>query len=231
LWTPNGRRIAYTHFPDGSRGLNGHIYWVPADGSGPPESLVVRPGQWWASSFEPDGRGLVYSGFTSPQAKKEIWQVPLEGGTAPRRVLATGFNNAGPSLSPDGRWLAYVADESGRDEVYVRPYPGPGGRWQVSLNGGTEPLWSPTGHEIFYRNGDLMIAAAVRTRTGFEVRSRTRLFTGPYDPAVVKVRNYDVTRDGRTFLMLQRVVGARQAVVVTLNWFDEANRKVRGSGD
>jgi Tol biopolymer transport system component/tRNA A-37 threonylcarbamoyl transferase component Bud32 len=231
LWTPDGRRIAYTHFPDGSRGLNGHIYWVPADGSGAPESLVVRPGQWWASSFEPDGRGFIYSGFTSPQAKEEIWQVRLEGGTAPRRVLATGFNNAAPSLSPDGRWLAYVADESGRDEVYVRPYPGPGGRWQVSLDGGTEPLWSPTGHEIFYRNGDLMIAAAVRTRAGFEVRGRTRLFTGSYDPAVFKGRNYDVTRDGRTFLMLQRVVGARQAVVVTLNWFDEANRKVRGNGD
>jgi tRNA A-37 threonylcarbamoyl transferase component Bud32 len=231
LWTPDGQRIAYTHFPDGSRGHKGNISWVPADGSGPPESLVVQPGQWWASSFEPDGRGFVYSGLTSPQANREIWQVRLEGGTAPRRVLATGFNNAAPSLSPDGRWLAYVADESGRDEVYVRPYPGPGGRWQVSLDGGTEPLWSPTGNEIFYRNGDLMIAAAVRTTTGFEVRGRTRLFTGPYDPAVVKDRNYDVTRDGRTFLMLQRVVGARQAVVVTLNWFDEANRKVRGSGD
>ncbi len=77
--------------------------------------------------------------------------------------------------------MAYISDESGRAEVYVRPYPDPGGRWQVSLDGGTEPRWSPTGREIFYRSGDRMMAAAVKTQGGFEVGSRTQLFEGPYD--------------------------------------------------
>jgi serine/threonine-protein kinase len=135
-------------------------------------------------------------------------------------VLATSFDNSGLALSPDGRWMAYVTNESGRDEVYVRPYPGPGGRWQVSLDGGSEPVWSTTG-EIFYRVNDDVMAAAVQTRAGFAVTGRTKLFTGVYERALYRDHNYDVSRDGQTFVMLQRVVGARQAIVVTLNWFDQ----------
>jgi serine/threonine-protein kinase len=116
--------------------------------------------------------------------------------------------------------MAYVTNESGRDEVYVRPYPGPGGRWQVSLDGGSEPVWSTTG-EIFYRVNDDVMAAAVQTRAGFAVTGRTKLFTGVYERALYRVHNFDVSRDGRTFVMLQRVGGARQAIVVTLNWFDQ----------
>jgi len=234
VWTPDGRRIAYTRFPDpgGVFSFAGHIYWVPADGSGAPESLVVRPGRWIASTFEPEGRGLAYYGVTAPQGKAEVWRMRLGAGEAPQQILASGFQNGAPSLSPDGRWFAYVSDESGRAEVYVRPYPGPGGRWQVSLDGGTEPLWSPTGREIFYRDGDRMMAAAVRTQPGFEVGSRTQLFTGTYNPTAggpTNSCNYDVTRDGQTFVMLQALVGSAQAVVVTLNWFEQVARKGRGT--
>ena len=119
----------------------------------------------------------------------------------PVKVLATPFNNCSPSLSPDGRWLAYTADESGRNEVYVRAYPGAGGRWQVSLEGGTEPLWSGRGGEIFYRNGDVMMSASVRTQPGFEVTGRTRLFTGEYQtgnfarPELQRQRRRQILRD------------------------------------
>jgi hypothetical protein len=95
----------------------------------------------------------------------------------------------------------------------------------VSLEGGTEPLWSPTGREIFYRDGDKVMAAAVRTQGGFEVGNRLQLFNGDFSPSPTGGRNYDVTRDGQTFVMLQPMVGAAQAVVVTLNWFDEERRK------
>jgi serine/threonine-protein kinase len=120
--------------------------------------------------------------------------------------------------------MAYISDESGRFEVYVRPYPGPGGRWQVSLDGGTEPVWSPTGREIFYRNGDQMMAATVTTTGAFEVGARTQLFEGSYHVTNQQITGYDVSRDGRTFVMLQTVQGTSQTVFVTLNWFDQLRR-------
>jgi serine/threonine-protein kinase len=229
VWTPDGRRIAYARQPGGLRSFASQIYWVPADGSGTPESLVVAAGSWLPVTFEPAGRGLVYQGRATEASRGEIWQLGLAGAATPRQVLASAFHNNAPSLSPDGRWMAYVSNESGRAEVYVRPYPGPGGRWQVSLDGGEEPVWSPVGGEIFYRDGDRMMAAAIRTEGGFEVGSRTQLFAGTYDRFGF-VRDYDVTRDGQTFIMFQRVQGTEQSVFVTLNWFDRFRAGRRGGG-
>jgi eukaryotic-like serine/threonine-protein kinase len=220
VWSPDGRRIVYTRFTEGTNQFPTALYWVATDGSGSPQPLVTQAGNWKATAFEPGGRGIVFSGSPTPQAKEEIWRVGVDSGSVPIKVLATPFNNFSPSLSPDGRWLAYVADESGRSEVYVRAYPGAGGRWQVSLEGGTEPLWSGRGGEIFYRNGDVMMSASVRTQPGFEVTGRTRLFAGEYQPGNWRDQNYSVSGDGKSFAMLERVVGTRQAMVVTLNWFD-----------
>jgi Tol biopolymer transport system component/tRNA A-37 threonylcarbamoyl transferase component Bud32 len=222
VWSPDGRRIVYTRFTNGTTNFPARLYWVPADGSGSPQPLVSQAGQWRATAFEPGGRAIVYSGTPSPGAKEEIWRVGIDSGAVPTRVLATAFDNGAPSLSPDGRWLAYTANESGRDEVYVRSYPGAGGRWQVSLEGGSEPIWSPKGDEIFYRNGDAMLAAAVRTQPAFEVTGRTPLFQGSsYQSAGFRDQDFSVSTDGKTFAMLQRVVSTRQAIVVTLNWFDQ----------
>jgi serine/threonine-protein kinase len=226
VWTRDGRRVAYAH---GAGGNGTSIYWVPADGSGAPESLVTTPGTWFPAVVEPDGRGLVYHGVRPQQSKAEIWQMGLAD-RAPHQVLAASFNNYNPSLSPDGRWMAYESDESGRFEVYVRPFPGPGGRWQVSLNGGREPVWSPAGGEIFYRNGDDMMSATVRTQGGFEVGGRTKLFEGSYDVANNGVTNYDVSKDGRTFVMLQQVQGNAQSVFVTLNWFNRLRQGGSAAG-
>jgi Tol biopolymer transport system component len=215
LWTRDGRRVAYAREVNSSASS---IYWVQADGSGAPEPLVTAPGWWIPAVFEPGGRALVYHGVRPQQPKGEIWQVGLAD-SARHQVLAASFHNYNPSLSPDGRWMAYQSDESGRFEVYVRPYPGPGGRWQVSLNGGREPVWSPAGGEIFYRSADDMMSASVRTQGGFDVGGRTKLFEGSYDVTSNGLTNFDVTRDGRTFAMLQQVQGTAQSVFVTLNWF------------
>jgi serine/threonine-protein kinase len=217
VWSPDGRHVAY------QRG--NAIYWVPADGSGAPEPLLTSGGSWFPAVFEPGGRGLLFHGIAPQLSKAEIGRVGIVPPDSGRRVLGSTFHNYNPSLSPDGRWMAYNSDESGRFEVYVRPYPGPGGRWQVSLDGGTEPVWSPTGREIFYRDGDRMMAAAVQTVGAFEVGARTQLFEGSYHTTGQQITGYDVTRDGKTFVMLQPVQGTAQTVFVTLNWFDQLKRR------
>jgi serine/threonine-protein kinase len=220
IWSPDGREIVYSRFVDGPNNFQARLYAVPADGSGAPRALRDKPGHWQATGFEPGGRGIVYSGQRTSQDKQEIWRLGLDSGSAPVQVLANSFNNGAPSLSPDGHWLAYTSDESGRSEVYVRSYPGQGGRWQVSLEGGTEPIWSPKGGEIFYRNNDDMMVATVRTGAAVEITGRSRLFKGTYQTAGFYDQDYGVSADGRQFVMLERRVTPRQALVVTLNWFE-----------
>jgi Tol biopolymer transport system component len=218
VWSPDGKRIAYTTFATGRTSVK----IVPADGSGAPQVLLMQTGLWKLASFEPGGRGLVFYGSPVQEAKQSIWRVSLDSGSTPQQILASPFDNASPSLSPNGKWLAYMTNESGRPEVYVRSYPGPGGRWQVSMDGGTEPVWSPVGNEIFYRNADVVMAAVVRTQPTFEVTSRTKLFTGEY---ALGGQNYEIMPDGKSFVMLRAVTGPQQAIVVTLNLFDELRRK------
>jgi serine/threonine-protein kinase len=219
LWSPDGRRIVYSRFLDGSGGFRGQLFQLPADGSGTPEPLMADSGQWQPAGFESGGRAIVYSGRPAPGAKSEIRRISLDGGAKPQPVLTTPFDNGPVSLSPDGRYIAYASNESGRNEVYIRPYPGPGGRWQVSLEGGTEPIWSPAGGEIFYRHGDDMMTASVRTQPSLEVLGRSKLFTGQFESGNFRDHDYSVAADGKTFLMVQPVVGTEQALVVTLGWF------------
>ena len=224
VWSPDGRHIAYGRFLQGLAVPEDKIYSTAADGSGTPELLLDRPGVWIPGEFERNGAGLLTHGFALGGSKIEIWRSPLGHDSASTQLVANAFNNTGPTLSPDGHWFAYTSAESGRPEVYVRPYPGPGGRWQVSLDGGSQPVWSGTGREIFYRNGDNMMAATVRTQGSFEVGERVQLFTGTFNQAFFGTRGYDVSPDGQTFLMLQPIVGAAQDLVVTLNWFDNLPR-------
>jgi len=132
-------------------------------------------------------------------------------------------------FSPDGRWLAYASDESGRQEIYVRPFPGPGGKSQISTEGGTEPVWARNGQELFYRNGDKMMAAAVETKPVFAAAKPKLLFEGHYETAVfVFEPNYDAASDGKRFLMVKasEQESALTQLNVVLNWSDELRRLV-----
>jgi eukaryotic-like serine/threonine-protein kinase len=134
-----------------------------------------------------------------------------------------------PSFSPDGHWLAYISDESGRYEIYVQPYPGPGGKWQVSTDGGSEPVWNPNGKELFYRSGDKMMVVDVTTQPGFSAGKSRVLFAGPYLPSPSGgFRFYDVSADGQRFLMLKESeqATALTQIVVVQNWFEELKQKV-----
>jgi serine/threonine-protein kinase len=202
-WTPDGRRLVYSS--------NADLWWVAADGSGRPDSLLVAPGSRYAAAFTPDGRTAVF--WESGSQNSGIRAMPLDSAPAARMVLPDAFQEAAPALSPDGRWLAYQSSEPGRTEVYVRPFPGPGPRVPVSLTGGAEPCWSRDGRELFYREADAMMAASVRALPTFEVLERRRLFNGAFLPGG-PFREYDVSPDGRRFVMVRGGTSTTNLVAV-----------------
>jgi serine/threonine-protein kinase len=173
-------------------------------------------------SWTGDGRYLAFD-ERKPGAQRDVWILTRGGDPAP--FVLTAFDEWSPAFSPDGQWLAYVSNESGRNEVYVQPYPGPGGKWPISTDGGTEPAWSPDGKELFYRRDDQLLAVPVQTRPDFSSGTPKALFEGPYE-IVEGARNYDPMPDGRRFVMI-RSDGAHvpQRFYVVSRWFDELNTR------
>jgi Tol biopolymer transport system component len=214
VWSPDGRQVAYVR----ETGARVDLRRINADGSAPAESLLALPGySLWQAQYTPDGRSLVVRTTGGP-GSRELWLAALAAGQQPRPLLQTPADEVSPTLSPDGRWLAYSSNESGRYEVYVRSFPAMGARYPVSLDGGTVPVWSPQGGELFYRNGPMLLAAEVRTGPAFQVLRRTQLFSnGDYlsDPTHA---GYDVAPDGRHFVMV-RNLGGTSRLTVTLNRF------------
>jgi eukaryotic-like serine/threonine-protein kinase len=231
VWTPDGKRIAFISNKEGP--LN--IFWQLADGSGGLERLTTSEYIHTPQSFSPDGQLLAFY-EVNPTTQRDIWVLrmggPSLGPTQARMAqlfLRTPFDESAPCFSPEGHWLAYISNESGRYEVYVQPYPGPGGKYQISTEGGTEPVWNPNGRELFYRSGDKMMAVEIATQPGFAAGKPRMLFEGRYEAAPVPISNYDVSPDGQRFLMLKPTEQAQAAptqINVVLNWFEELKRRV-----
>ena len=220
VWTPDGKRVAF-------KGAENRLFWEPADGSGGMEALTSSelsgnnvPGSW-----SPDGQALAFTQDTVPA--RNIWILPLKD-RKPQLFVRSPTYETAPVFSPDGHWIAYDSRESGRDEIYVRPYPGPGGKWQISTEGGTEPVWNPKGRELFYRNGQKMMAVDFSTQPTFSAGKPRMLFQGPYVPTPRSFPDYDVSSDGQRFLMLktnEQAQGPAQINVV-LSWTEELKQKV-----
>jgi Tol biopolymer transport system component len=212
-WTPDGKRITFGSDRAGPRNL----FWQLADGSGGAERLTTSDRVHVASSWSPDGQTLAFeqaggaSGF-------DVWIFHL-GERKAEPFLQTQFNEIAPRFSPDGRWLAYASDESGRYEVYVQPYPGPGGKWQISTEGGTEPVWVRNG-ELFYRNGEKVMVVETTTGPSFSAGNPKVLFEGRY-ATYQSLPGYDVTADGQRFLFTKAGEQAQSEISVVLNWTEE----------
>jgi serine/threonine-protein kinase len=222
IWTPDGRRVVFFM---GAPHQN--LFWQAADGSDKPERLTTNEYPQVPGSWSPDGQVLAFF-ENNPTTHLDLWILRLSD-RKPQPFLRTTFNESVPWFSPDGRWLAYVSDESGRYEVYVQPYPGPGAKSQVSTEGGTEPAWNPNGRELFYRTGSKMMAVDVTTQASFSAGKPRMLFEGPYVPTGVTHPNYDVSPDGKRFLMVKESEQAQAAptqINVVLNWFEELKQKV-----
>jgi Tol biopolymer transport system component len=154
----------------------------------------------------------------------------MEGERVPKPLLKEKYTEANPQISPDGRWMAYLSGESGGAEVYVCPFPDVNkGKWQVSTNGGLEPRWSRDGREVFYRNGDAMMAVAVETAPTFRVAGIPKeLFRGNYFSQYG--HQWDLSRDGKRFLMIKEPEAAASTgsgprkINIVVNWFEELKR-------
>ena len=215
VWSHDGRQVAYVR----QLGARVDLRRINADGSAPADSLLAMPGfGLWQGLFAPDGRSMVVRTTGGPN-NRDIWLVALDSARRPVPLLRSTADEVSPTLSPDGRWLAYSSNESGRYEVYVRSFPAMGARYPVSLEGGTVPVWSPRGGELFYRSGPVMMAAELRVGATFEVLRRTALFSnGDYvsDPTH---QGYDVAPDGQHFVMV-RNLGGTSHLTVTLHRFE-----------
>ena len=172
-WSPDGKRIAFDSDKDGTLA----IYYRLADGSGGLERLTTSQYPDVPMSWSPDGQLLAFI-ETNTNTGSGIWVLRLSD-YKPQPFLLSPFAESVPRFSPDGHWLAYISNESGRFEVYVQPYPGPGGKWQISTEGGTEPVWNRNGRELFYRSGDKMMSVNIATVPGFTAGKPHMLFQGP----------------------------------------------------
>jgi eukaryotic-like serine/threonine-protein kinase len=224
LWTADGKRVTYmTYKPRGGS----TIVSKAADGSGQEETLVGGnkllqiPESW-----SPDGRFLAFMAMAG--GIRNIFVVPLKGDRKPFPFIQAKFDQADARFSPDGRWLAYVSTESGKPEVYVQLFPGPGGKWQLSTDGGTDPLWMRNGHELLFCQANKLLSVTVASQPNFSASTPRFVAEIPPEPPFGFISNgrYDMSADGQRFLFVKatasQTVGNELDVI--LNWAEEVKR-------
>jgi serine/threonine-protein kinase len=225
-WTQDAKRLTFMWSESGTD----KIYWQLADRSDAMERLTDNSEPWPPGSWSPGDKELAFVARRTKGTKIDFdIYLLLMPSREVRPLISSQFNEAYPVFSPDGRWLAYTSDETGRSEVYVQPFPGPGPVMPISSNGGAEPLWSPKGDELFYRqqNPPTLMAVSVRSASS-ELFGRPReLFdVSQFVPGGLH-RNYDITHDGQRFLMVKLEPEQSQAVTemtLVTNWFEELKR-------
>jgi serine/threonine-protein kinase len=218
-WTPDGTRIAFST-------RTGKIYWKPADGSAPREELSAGEYPRQTGSFSPDGKTLAFV-ESHPTRRGDIWLMSLDDRKA-QPFLATDANESAPRFSPDGHSLAYVSDETGRNEIYIRPIGSVGGRKRVSTEGGNWPAWARNGKELFFLRDDKLASVTLDAQANAIGRDRILLDAPALDDLIFTGNGpmYDVMPDGEHFVMVLRPRNAAASHYnLIVNWFEELRRK------
>ena len=228
IWTPDGQYVTYRKTGASPQS----VYRRRADGSGTEEQLTtgLRDGP---SSWSPDGQLLAFYQTVDDvegDTGRDIWIMPLDGDQEPWPFLQTEFNEAALMFSPGGQWAAYVSDETGSNEVYVLPFPGPGGKRQISTEGGGDPQWARDGQELFYLNGNQMMVVDIETEPAFRAGTPALLFESNFLADVGRIARYDVTADGEfvTVMNVSNIDGQAEPpqIDIVLNWFEELKERV-----
>jgi serine/threonine-protein kinase len=237
-WSSDGRMVTFLS----RRGGSVDLWQTPSDGTGAPELLYDAEAELAQGFWAPGGEWLILRTTTGTGVGgRDILAIRPGVDSIPVRLLAEDYDEVAPAISPDGRWLAYGSNETGRYEVFVRPFPDVNaGKLQISNAGGSQPLWSQSGGELFYHDTEARIVSVrLSTTPSLAVASRTPLFTVPEGfigrggSGSFITGTYDVAPDGR-FLMIRPAAGANQpaeageepTVVVVLNWFEELRARV-----
>ena len=230
VWTPDGRRIVFWS----NRDVQQNLYWQRADGTGDAQRLTNSQHPQSPASWHPGGKILAFQ-ETRPQTGADLMVVAIEGdeltgwkpGT-PTSFLSTAAIEREPMFSPDGKWLAYQSNDLGPFEIYVRPFPGPGGMWRISTAGGVTPTWSRTRRELLYRSPDNQLMVATYTATGDSFRAeKPRLWAEGYIGPQTGQRSFDLHPDGERIAVapeLGSLDRPQDRLVFILNFFDELRR-------
>jgi Tol biopolymer transport system component len=230
VWTPDARRIVYSSLQKGGAP---NLWWIRADGAGDAQRLTESKSVHYASSWRPDGKVLALS-QQNPDTTFNILILPIEGDEKsgwkagePKPFVNSPSSEMKPAFSPDGRWLAYQSNESGSYEVYVRPFPGPGGKWPISTGGGIFPEWSRNGKELFYRTPDskIMVVTYTASRDSFRADKPQLWSPGQFTDRGLANPNFDLHPDGKRFAVLKSSgkdqTPAVNKVSFIFNFFDE----------
>jgi serine/threonine-protein kinase len=229
VWTPDGSRLIFSSERTGERSL----YWQAADGTGAVERLTESPNIQNTTAVSPDGRRLIFTA-TVPKTGEDVMQLELDGTHRMTPLVQSPFAERNGIVSPDGRWLAYEANDSGRVEISVRPFPEVNsGHWQVSTAGGTRPLWARSGQELFYASptGAIMRVGVERGPSWAATTPTTLVKEGYFTtPGGYTGRTYDIAPDGQRFLMIKEGGGTDQAVapsqIIVVQHFDEELKRL-----
>jgi Tol biopolymer transport system component len=221
IWTPDGKRLLFSW----GRSAANNLFWQPYDGSSPMERLTTSEHGQQPGSWSSDGKTLAFE--DAEDTGDDIAFLDVRSGRV-TPFLNSKYAEWYPEFSPDGLWMAYASDESGRQEIYVRPFPGPGMKQQVSSDGGSEPLWARNGKQLFYRRLDQVWVVDVRTDGGLTGKPRL-LFEKPGYSRSYPIRSWDLSLDGQRFLMVRfenRKPTPVTEMTLVLNWFEELKRLV-----
>jgi len=217
LFTRDGKYVLFTS----GRAGKYNMYKISADGSGEPERLTDSPLMQKPTSLSPDGDTLLFNQGVAAGGSFEIWQCQLNRPNETRPFVRGGHLDIEATFSPDGRWVAYQSDQSGRFEIYVRPYPGPEPKKQLSTNGGWAAVWNPNGRELFYKATTGLMAVPMAAG---HVTGPPYVVFAPVGGATAQARDYSVSPDGQRFLFAESVTPPQINVVT--NWFEELKRLV-----